>query len=217
MIDRSELESAIKEATLPLEYALAFESLTQGFGEDLQLRYSYCGVATAALQRYLQERYEIATDRMIAMPAQAPRHINHRQMSHVVLRHESLVIDPTYSQFMSYVGVLPARVLDNEVLRALYPPRKIAVFPVATSNEFADSFTEAAHAADLAIQNSPREQVSFPPDDALRGASLDEKSAVYRAIWSPDGYKSFPVDEQPALRDYVIKVHDLMGEFADRI
>ena len=214
MITRCELEAIITRATVPLEKALAYESLTEGFGEDLQLRYSYCGVATAALQRYLQD-HKITTERVITEPEVAPRHMNQRHMSHVALRHESLLIDPTYSQFLSYVGVMPARVLQREALRRFYPARKIAVFPVESSNEFAAAFAKVAHAADVEIEPLNIGHDSYPPDDALRGTSLDEKFEVYRAIWSPNDYKCFPVDEQPALHDHINKIYGLMSAFAN--
>ena len=215
MATQQELESIINQATAPLEKALAFESLTKGFGEDLQLRYSYCGVATAALQQYLQERCDVTTERMVTEPEIAPRHMQQRRMAHVVLRHESLIIDPTYSQFLSYVGVMPARVLCRQDLRDFYPAQKIAVFSVASSDEFADNFARVAHMADVTIGPLDLSQNSYPPDDALRGTSMSEKTEVYRAIWSPDGYTPFPVSEQPALRDHINRVHGLMNAFAN--
>lgn len=214
--EAGELDNIIAHVTQPLEKALMQEGIRAGLGEDLQLRYSYCGVATAALQCFLLERHHIDTERMVTQPEIAPRLINQRRMAHVVLQYEGVTIDPTYSQFMSYVGLSPTVVLQNETLRGLYPPRKIATFNTQKSDEFADTFADIAHTVDEVMGAQLGAQL-YGLNENLIGTTLDTKRDVYRAIWDSGGYSPLPLREQSSLQGWVGRIAARMNDEADVI
>lgn len=183
-----------QEVTPALERVLATDSLTSAIPESLQLSYSQCGLATAALQSILLEKYDIKTDRVINKLTEAPRGLNFRIGSHVVLHGDEYVIDPTYRQFMDYVGLTHKTAVDYDI-EGLYPPHKIMVYSDQNATAFADKF--AAHAHKLDEDHAiPQPVVEYAPTGALRGSDFATKQAVYRSIWTRDNYQPFPIEEQ---------------------
>lgn len=194
MTQSKNIKEIIQESTPRLEKVLATGELTAMYPEDLQLRLTQCGLGTAALQHYLLDQYDIATTRVINRLTDAPRGLNFRTDSHAVLRTDSDVIDPTYGQFMRYVGLTPTSAQHHNMTH-LYPPRKIMVYSFENARAFADTF--AAHA--FSVDRSglvPEAPVEYAPDGALRNKPLEEMQRVYRSIWNPGNYTPFPVEEQ---------------------
>jgi hypothetical protein len=194
MASAEHLKSIVQDITPSLEKALATDSFTSAIPETLQLRYTQCGLATAALQAYLLDEFDIKTDRVINRLTEAPRGPNFRVESHVVLKTDQHIIDPTYGQFMNYVGLTHYSAAEHDIAH-LYPRRKIAVYGFEDSRAFADTFANHAFQTD---QNDliPRPRVEYVPDGQLRGASLDEMQHVYQSIWNPDTYTPFPIESQ---------------------
>lgn len=194
MVHSEKIKSIVKESAPLLEKVLATGDLTDQYPEDLQLRLTQCGLGTAALQHFLLDEYDIATTRVINRLTDAPRGLNFRTDSHVVLRTDTDIIDPTYGQFMRYVGLTPEMARQHDIAH-LYPPRKIMVYGADNARAFADTF--AAHAFSVDRNGLvPESPVEYAPDGALRGESLEELQRVYQCIWNPDNYTPFPVEEQ---------------------
>lgn len=212
-VEISKLRTIADESTRPLERELARDrrNLAGGFGEDLQLRYTLCGIATAALQQYLLRRHAIPTDRLIATPPKAPREVNSRRMSHVILRHEGYIIDPTYSQFLTYVGVDAPEVLGNEELRKYFPTAKIAVMEAENSESFTDALAEHAYKIipDVKLLTADRRS-SVAPYNALVSATLPQIKIVFADIWNIDNYSAYPVDDQDGMLEAATRIADKM-------
>jgi hypothetical protein len=198
MTEFDHLSRAIDEITPRLENALAGDSVSnrQNLDASLQLRSTTCWLATAALQHVLLDEYNIKTNRLKALPPKAPRGMSSRREQHVILSTDQYVIDPTNSQFFSYVG-LDSHRAQRESLTNLYPEQKIAVFERENAAEFANEF--AIRAKFLQENLGPRQESDFltlPPLDSLLHTDFDELAAVYSDIWNLDNYSSFSVEEQ---------------------
>lgn len=195
MANAEYLKAAALEATPKLENALSTEELTSMLSKEVQLRFTQCGLATAALQAYLLETHDIPTKRSIIKLPDAPRGLNFRTLSHVVLETDDHVIDPTYGQFMNFVGLTP-KSADQHNVAHLYPKPKILVFPKSKADIVAETFARHAHKLDEAGV-IPEDIGAYAPVDALRGANFDEKLRVYSSVWTPQNYNDFPLSDQP--------------------
>lgn len=192
----SELRKILTESAPLLERALHDKEMPK-YPADLQLRSTVCGLATGALQLYFQERYGVMLDRRVASPAKAPRGLNSRRLQHVSLFDDDDMIDPSFGQFYTYVGLNPDAVLKRRALLRLYPAEKIAVTPVRRAERFADSVAVHMHAIEPEVLRLRDERsLRLPPEDALVGTTKAEKQEVLRDIWSPNGYELFPLEEQ---------------------
>lgn len=172
-----ELQEATRGVEASLGQALFNEmKFTEFLGPDLQLRFSCCGLATAALQRYLRERHDVETTRIIIdLPDLSPS----MQSRHVFLRHNaSITIDPSYGQFFEYAGFSAIDAVERPELANLYPEDKIAVVADEESGDFiARLATQAFAAAEQAFGQAER--------------SVDELTELYRSIWQPKQAKRF--------------------------
>ena len=193
-LNKYQLERIVEPTVSPLERALVRQGLHSTV-ESLQLRDTVCGFATGALQKYLDEVHGIHTDRLLTTPDEAPRGLSSRRLTHVVLRHNDHIIDPTYGQFMQFVGLDPRTAADHGH-EDLYPEPKIAVYDVDEWRAFADSMAEHAYHLDQ-FAGIKKPELELPPFGALRGASLDDMKHAYRAVWDPAGYEDFPLESQP--------------------
>lgn len=194
----SDLEKPINEVTSLLEKGLKKVDTMHHLEAGLQLRSSNCGLATATLQLYLQELYDIPTERLLAVPPKAPRGLNSRRMAHVVLCHEGTIIDPTYSQFLGYVGLQAFRVSEHGSLQQLWPEAKIAYIDQSKTDQFADNLASYAHKIAPTIHDIRGDEVRYTPDSALSNKSFAEKRDIYRDIWSANNYAPIELDQQPA-------------------
>ncbi len=194
MASSEQLKSITQEITPKLEKVLATDSLTSQIPESLQLRYTQCGLATAALQGYLFDQHGIETERLINHLHEAPTYNDFSVLSHVILRADNLLIDPTHGQFMNFVGLTHKIAIDHDIAH-LYPTPKIMVFPEEKAADFADKYAAHAHQLDQ-TSAIPEVLIENAPDGQLRGKPFAHKQRVYRSIWNPANYSPFPIDEQ---------------------
>lgn len=189
------LRNALDNVTPKLEKVLAEKSLTSALGEAMQLRISQCGLATAALQQFLYDAEGIVSQRLITHSKRAPKLRDMTPQSHVILKtEEGIVIDPTYGQFMSHVGLTHKIARENELMH-LYPARKIVSFPVVKTSQFVDKF--AGHVFTVDQSGAiPVPIYEEPPDGALRGKNLDTMHAVYDNLWDLNEYDEFAIESQ---------------------
>lgn len=193
-LNKYQLERVIEPTVAPLERALVRQNLHSTV-ESLQLRDTVCGFATGALQKYLDEVHGIQTDRILTTPDEAPRGMSSRKLTHVALRHNDYIIDPTYGQFMQFVGLDP-RTASEHGYEELYPEPKVAIYDIDEWRSFADSMADHAYHLDQ-FAGIKKPDIELPPFGALRGASLDDMKHAYRAVWNPAGYEEFAVTSQP--------------------
>lgn len=212
----TKLESVVAASTPLLERALYLEE-ERRYNAELQLRGTVCGLATAALQLYTNERHGLALERRRAAPPKAPRGMNSRRLEHVGLFDDDTMIDPTYSQFFSYVGLSQAAAGHHSGLATLFPKDKVAVIPRRQAQAFARSMAAHMHAVEPEVlRRTSSGYVAYPPENSLTGSSLAKKEEVLEDIWRPNGYKDFPLDGQSisfqnrALR-LAARMHELEG------
>lgn len=196
------LGGILQEVEAPLGRALKEHSpYLQLIDSDLQLSYSQCAIATAAVQLYLAEQCDVATHRVIGPLSMlsAGRALDD-PVKHVLLSAEDgRVIDPTYTQFFELVGLNTRVAQEFPETKMLLPERKIALFKEAEELEFGHEVAIKA----LSI----REKIT----SALAGRSLelsiarsallrrsDEVTVIktYQSIWQAKNYTSYTVESQ---------------------
>lgn len=184
-----ELRAITEDIAGPLEHGLLKEvQFTEFLGPELQLRYSLCGLATAALQRYLAERHNVPTTRVIV---DLPEGSSDLQTRHVFLRHDGHIsVDPTYSQFFDYAGLSAIDVSLDTSLSSLYPDEKILVLEDQKADDFIADYAVQALAAGRAIGNT-------------EAPTMDELQTIYRQIWQPKTCRRFPAG-QDAMVDRLV-------------
>lgn len=212
-----ELGSIVSSSVPLLERAL-YDEEEKRISPELQLRGTVCAVATGALQQFVRGRHGIELERRMAVLDKAPRGLNSRLLRHVGLFDGDTMIDPTYSQFFSYVGVDRFTASADPQLAALFPDTKIAVIPAEDSDAFADSFARQAQDMEeaMAEMDDLVPQTTYAPLHALTGKSLDEKREVYRHIWRPSNYEvTYPIiggEQSPSLTRRIARIADRMIE-----
>lgn len=189
------LETAVAASVPLLEKALHTEE-DRRYDPELQLRGTVCGLATAALQLYVHDRHSIELDRRIATPSKAPRGLNSRRLEHVVLFDDDEMIDPTFGQVYSYIGLSRSAAQERPALRRLFPSEKIAVVSKGRANKFADSVARHMQSIEPEVAQLRGGMKAYPPENALVGRSEAEKEEILRDIWTPGQFKSFPLDGQ---------------------
>ncbi len=189
----TELKAITENIVSPLEHGLMEEvKFTEFLGPELQLRYSLCGLATAALQRYLVERHEVQTTRIII---DLPETIPSLQSRHVFLRHEANIsIDPTYSQFFEYAGFSAIDASNEPSLIPLYPETKIAVVQDIEADRFIADFAADAWRAARAAHRESSE------------ITIDQLEQLYRRIWQPLTARRFPAKPDDMVDRIVAKM-----------
>lgn len=212
MSSETKLRNLTDEATPLLEAGLKgfeikdFNRHTEP--QELQLRMSNCGIATAALQQWLREAHGVESERLIARADLIVDDMaKSRRVSHVVLRTDGGdYVDPTYSQFHAHVG-LTHRVAVSQELVDLYPSQKIAVFSDPAA--FAQGYAASVHNLDAI--GVPKQEFEGGTDGAFRGASEEEMSDFYTRLWSPASSEAFPLEEQrPHFQSTARKIADFM-------
>lgn len=194
-----ELHRVAKQSAPNLEKVLAGGSRTNHLPENLQLRYSQCGLATKALQNYFMEKYQAPTERLIHISEDdSLRGMNSRRQSHVILRTEGgRFIDPTYGQFMNLIGLTPELAQINQ-LEQLYPGAKIASFTEDTAGDFSAKFSDHAYKTWQTDGHKIAEPSPLNPRlSALRNASRDQMQSTYSKLWDVNNYREMTADETP--------------------
>jgi len=189
-----ELQAITEEVVGSLEHGLFEEvKFTEFLGPELQLRYSLCGLATAALQRYLSEYHQLRTTRIIIdLPVVSPD----GQTRHTFLRHDShITIDPTYSQFFDYAGFSAIDASLDRSLSRHYPDTKIAVIEDEKRERFVGNYALQAWEAGLVVQGFP-------------SRSVDDLEKIYRRIWEPETCRRFPTKQDAIVDNLVERMAD---------
>lgn len=180
------------------EQALQEEKGTLGrtYGDPtLHARTTNCGIATALIQHNLRTHHNIATDRLFGEPPLAPRErYNSRKFGHVLLRTETALIDPTYSQLFSYVGVSVSRSRANDFI---YPePLALTIDlenPEKTLDSLVDSLEEAS-------QTEIAKRDDYAP---LRGKGSRAIRAAIYDIYNIDNYVPYEIETYHPSFDYI--------------
>lgn len=191
-MNTAELRTITESVVGPLEHGLLDEvKVTEFLGTDLQLRFSLCGLATAALQTYLRDCHDVRTTRIIIdLPETSPS----LQSRHVFLRHNAATtIDPTYSQFFEYAGFSAIDVSLEPAYALHYPETKIAVIQDPEVDGFIASFAAQAWRAARAAHGEPERSV----------AEIEQLS---RAIWKPEKARRFPAQPDPMVDRIVARM-----------
>lgn len=203
-----ELQPAVRQAIE--DEAALFCRVTQAYQRDkgavsrvfadesLQARTSNCGIATAFMQQRLREQYDFDTERMYAEPPLAPRsQYNGHITGHMLLRHESTLIDPTYGQFFSYVGM---RAGQEAVDASAYPDN----LALLVSETHPDEALEPLAAAMLAT--SELEHVARSEYQPLRGLGRQAILCVLRDIYTSDHYEPRELKPEDGLYDWTTEL-----------
>lgn len=202
MVSTEKIKRIIQESTPALEKAIYDSPLKahpDALPEDMQLYNVNCGLGTAALQHYLLDEHDIKTERIITH-IDKPRTHNFRRLSHVALRTEHTLIDPTANQFLSFVGLTAERA-HEEKKTSLFDPEKVFVFDIADTRARINVFSQQAYTIDR-MNLVPLTGTEYGSDGALRGASQTDMDDVYHAIWNLDNYAPYPVTEQDEMRQH---------------
>lgn len=174
------------------------ESLYADVDKGYRLRVPICGFSSATICNWLGSN-EVDNAMLISKPG-LPFNIDGE---HVIAQAHlgtgnTLIIDSTYGQFMTYVGLDPY--LDMELERSLYPKDKIITFPVEETELIIGSF--ARFADNFRYQNSDlikTQRTFFSEEDGepadwyapLSEASSAEIEATFLAIWNPENMEPF--------------------------
>jgi len=85
----------------------------------MHARSTNCGTAPALVQHGLKEHHGIETARLAGEPPKAPRkEFTRRAFRHILLQHENYLIDPTYGQLASWMGL---SISDKDTVAENYP------------------------------------------------------------------------------------------------
>lgn len=172
----------------PLEAGL--ESGLEGSGlgslpSGLRLRMGVCGIASIAVQELLRQK-GVSSQVMMSRPKLS----FDEALEHVFVMVDDVIIDPTYSQFVHYAGVIPFDVARGDA-DDVYPERKIEQFNVNAPQRVVQNLARAAKKAlafrpiydhyDLRNFTSP----------TLEGFTIDEMSTAFMQIWTPDNFTPY--------------------------
>lgn len=176
MIDIPRLANEMQRIEPSLDEVMRFHPLAGP--EGLRLCGSVCGFASNVLAKYLRQtgvaKSAVPKIRELAEPL---------PFRHVVVEVEGAIIDPTYSQFMSVIGLDIALAASDPTAAALYPKRRIAVIPQGAERAFGERFAQYT-LEDCAPRILRTEQTAhLPPEDAL--------FEMLAGIWDPDQYEDF--------------------------
>lgn len=202
MTKHDRLGGALREVEAPLGRALREHApMVDWIDDDLQLSYSQCGLATAALQLYLAEQCDVVTHRRIAsLPMITPKAWGDDPLRHVILSTEDRrTIDPTYTQFFELVGYDLSQARRHPDVRALLPERKIALFSELDELAFGEAVARRAllmRARGLPKVPAQPSVISIEEGGALEDADVATVVAAYQSIWRSQAYTPFTVEAQ---------------------
>lgn len=152
---------------------------------ELRLRMGVCGIASIAVQEILRD--EGVSSQLLLSRPELPVD---ETMDHVFVMTDDIIIDPTYSQFVQYAGVLPYDVARGDA-DDIYPERKIEQF---NFHEPQRVVRNLARAAERALSFRPTydhyDLRNFTPP-AFEGLSLDDMSTMLERVWSPTYFSDY--------------------------
>ena len=164
----------------------AFRSVpsTRYYHEDDPARTTNCGIATGSIQKELQEYHKLEASRMISKPDLIPKTRFGRRFSHVILQHDTFVLDPTYGQLFEYSGLDRH---NQDTARADYPNTLSLVVdvnnPDDTLEPLAESLEEATYLEHAQISK-------FAPFQNIGKRAI---LAYLRRLYNPENYTPFEV------------------------
>ncbi|HSX18168.1 MAG TPA: hypothetical protein VLE51_02340 [Candidatus Saccharimonadales bacterium] len=183
------------------------DSIWSSVDKQYRLRVSICGFSSALVSNWLNEK---AIENQ--MMQTTPKFTFDEGLVHVFtaaqMRERLTIIDPTYSQFLGYVGL--NLWLDETQRETLYPKEKILVFPanetevaVKAIASLADRFRLEhralieAYRATLERATLEDEGYNRPADwyAPLAEASSVEIEEIFAGIWDPSNITTFTGSE----------------------
>lgn len=169
---------------LGLVYEGGFFSLPP---EGLRLRMKgMCGVASIALKDILHER-GIASELVLSNPGAATG----EELGHVFLvTHDETVIDPVYTAFIEYAGVLPFDVGRGDI-EDIYPERKIAEFQLGDSSVVVQGLVATAVRALTLEPRFDKYDRRHYVRPELEGKSEEEIGEFFAAFWDSRHFGSY--------------------------
>lgn len=174
-------------------------NLGKTYGDDsLHARSSNCGIATAFLQQALHTHHNIATERLYGEPPKAPRseHGN-RIFGHVILRHETTLIDPTYGQLFAFVGMTPQQI---ETVKHYYPEHLALLIGAEQRGATLSSLADSLHRASL------RDHVQLQRYAPLRGVGKQTIAAALGDIYEPSHYTQHQASSADLTYDHLQEI-----------
>lgn len=196
-VDR--LRSIVEEETA--HFCATEQVLQQSMGQNgrtyedpsIHARLTNCGRATALIQHNLREHHTIATQRIFGEPPLAPRlRYNSRRFGHVLLRTNDTLIDPTYGQLFSYVGLTPSQ--SHETF-AYSGPLSLTI-DLSQPGAALEPLVDDLHAA------SQLEIAQLDEYGPLRGKGRQAIKAVIYDIYNPGHYIPYEVERFHPSYDY---------------
>jgi len=152
---------------------------------ELRLRMGVCGIASIAVQEILRD--EGVSSQLVLSQPKLPVD---ETMDHVFVMVDDTVIDPTYSQFVQYAGVLPYDVARGDA-DDIYPERKIEQFNLHAPQRVVRNL---AYAAERALSFRPiydHYDLRNFTSPAFEGLPLDDMSTILERIWTPAYFSDY--------------------------
>ncbi len=189
-----ELNSEIERIEPSLDEVMRF--CVGGSPEGFRLRNSVCGFASNVLSKYLRAKHVRDAGMKIGFAVDdPPPNFPDRMRWHVLVDSPTATIDPTWTQFMTLVGLDPVLAAQHEDLAKLYPARRVAVIPKGTERMFGERF------ADYALEQVTRvrdvrtklgaDARFWSTDDVCVWMPSEEAFEVLADIWNPERYERF--------------------------
>lgn len=174
------------------------DSLYAGIEGDYRLRVPVCGFSSALVGNWQADK---GADSILVISR--PQLVFAPKMEHVFVNSatpfgETIWIDPTYSQFMSFVGLDPY--LDMNLERSQYPVEKVLMFRPEETDivmsafaKFADSFR---YVNKFLIENQRLEFLREDGEEPTWFAPLAEVTSSeikdsFMSIWDPENFGPF--------------------------
>lgn len=197
MSEFGRLYSTVEQLEPYLEVAMRFHHAA--YPEGFLLRTSICGFASRVLGECLKQD-GLQTEWRVGRPVDDPSLLPDRMRTHALLAHREATVDPTWTQWMTLVGVDARQASRNPAMAALYPPRRVAVIPAGLERLFGERFADYALDTVGKVARIRRKmggvatQESWSTDDVCVWMSHEEAFELLADIWNPERYQ--PLDHE---------------------
>lgn len=203
----TELRSTVALLEQPLSNSVAARAGYETIGDPL--RTTTCGFTSGVLHEVLATYADIDTRRVISRSNELFALTGKsRESEHVYLLTESheqgTIIDPTYSQFVSVIGLTQRLASQRPELNAFYPQERIVIVTPDNVDEFCHNFARITYGARDKVYQAQREVYPGKTDsDLARHMDLTESdiSRIYQDIWTPDNANAYPITNHEQLSD----------------
>lgn len=163
--------------------------------ESFHVRTLKCNVATSFLQQRLREQHAIDTHRLYGEPPRAPHlESGYRIFGHLILQYDTLLIDPTYGQLFSFVGLSPRH---PETTPDHFPKPLALMVDTKHPDVVLGPLIAALHAAEALPQ---AQQSRYAP---LRGLGQQAIGAVVHDIYTVGRYAPQEASPSDVSHDHV--------------